>query len=264
MNSNLIYNSNKRINILSISKKKTKKNSQNNNKININEKLINFEMNELDFHEAIKFDNRAFIQIYFGILVREHPILFTFFSCDDYNLINIKLVRLIFLIITDMVMNVFFFSDESMHKLYISYGKFDLIQQIPQILYSNIISKIVEIFICYLSLTDKFVYKIKKLCLKNFSIKKEFKCINIKLILFFIFTFIFIVFYWYVVSAFCSVYKNTQITFFKDWICSLILGIFLPFPIYIIPSALRICSIKNNNCKCSCFIYKLSEFIPIF
>ena len=128
----------------------------------------------------------------------------------------------------------------------------------------GIISKIVEIFICYLSLTDKFVYKIKKLCLKNFSIKKEFKCINIKLILFFIFTFIFIVFYWYVVSAFCSVYKNTQITFFKDWICSLILGILLPFAIYIIPSALRICSIKNNNCKYSCFIYKLSEFIPIF
>ena len=120
--------------------------------------MDNFELNELDFNEAIKLDKRTFTQIYWSILKREHIILFTFFTFDDYNLIYIKLVRFIFLLISDMAMNVFFFSDESMHKLYIDYGKYDFIQQIPQILYSTIISKLIEIILCYLSLTDKPIH----------------------------------------------------------------------------------------------------------
>ena len=71
--------------------------------------MDNFELNELEFNEAIKLDKRTFIQIYFGILKREHQIIFTFFSFDDYNLLYIKLVRFIFLVTTDMVLNVFFF-----------------------------------------------------------------------------------------------------------------------------------------------------------
>ena len=178
----------------------------------------------------------------------------------------IKLVRFIFLISTDMTMNVFFFSDESMHKLYIDYGKYDFIQQIPQILYSNIVSKLIEIILCYLSLTDKSFYQIKNKILKNSSIEIPiiYKCINIKLIIFFIFTFIFLIFYWYTISAFCAVYKNTQIAFIKDCILSFILSILIPFAIYLVPSALKVCALKNKNCKCSIFIYKLSEIIPIF
>ena len=145
-------------------------------------------------------------------------------------------------------------------------GKYDLIQQIPQILYSTIISKLIEIILCYLSLTDKPIYQIKYLMSNNSSkrMKYIYKCINIKLILFFIFTSIFILFYWYMISAFCSVYKNTQIAFIKDWLLSFVLGISLPFAIYLIPSAFRICAIKNSYCNGAIFIYKLSEIIPIF
>ena len=249
-------------------KKKDKKDKKDKNKngIEIKEKLDNFELNELDFQEAIKFDNRTFIQIYWGILKREHSILLTFFAFDDYNLIYIKLARFIFLVSTDMVINVFFFSDESMHKLYADYGKYNLIQQIPQILYSTIISKIIEIILCYLSLTGKPIYQIKNLILNN-SLKRMkliYKCINIKLVIFFLFTFIFILFYRYTVSAFCAVYKNTQKAFIKDWLFSFLLGIVIPFAIYLIPSSFRICAIKNRNCSGSIFIYKLSEIIPFF
>ena len=60
-----------------------------------------------------------------------------------------------------MAMNVFFFQDESMHKLFLNYGKYDFFQQIPQITYSTIISQLIEIFLCFLSLTDKYIYQIK-------------------------------------------------------------------------------------------------------
>ena len=234
------------------------------NRIEDIKELDNFELNELDFYKAIKFDKRTFIQIYWSKLKRENPILFTFLTFDDYNLLYIKLVRFIFLITTDMVMNIFFFSDESMHKLYLSYGKYDFIQQIPQILYSNIVSKILEIFLCYLSLTDKPIFEIKKLVLHNYSANTTFKRIYIKLLIFFIFTFIFILFNWYVVSAFCSVYKNTQFSYIKDWIYTFILGILFNFAIYLIPSGLRLYALKKSNSKGASFIYKLSEIIPIF
>ncbi len=44
----------------------------------------------------------------------------------------LKLVRFIFLITTDMAINILFFSDESMHQLYVNYGKYNFIQQIPK------------------------------------------------------------------------------------------------------------------------------------
>ena len=113
--------------------------------------------------------------------------MFTFFIFDDYNLFYIKIWRFVFLFASDMAMNALFFTDETMHKLYLTYGKYDFIQQVPQIVYSTVISQILEVFICYLSLTDTPFYEIKALELtkENFEqIKKIIKCINTKLIVF--------------------------------------------------------------------------------
>ena len=81
----------------------------------------------------------------------------------------IKLTRFIFLVVTDMAMNVFFFSDDSMHKVFLNYGKYNFIQQIPQIIYTTILSNLMETFLCYLSLTDKYIYKIKNLDVCNLN-----------------------------------------------------------------------------------------------
>ena len=89
-----------------------------------NKRLDKFELNQLEYEEAICFDKRAFINIYWDILCREHIIIFTFFICNDYNISFIKYARFIFLFTTDMAMNVFFFSDESMHKIFLNYGKY--------------------------------------------------------------------------------------------------------------------------------------------
>ena len=162
-------------------------------------------------------------------------------------------------------MNVFFFSDNSMHKIFLNYGKYNFIQQIPQIIYTTIISQILEIFLCYLSLTDKYIYEIKKINQPNEKIKiiKILKCIKIKLIIFFIFTSIVFIFYWYSVTSFCAVYENTQIIFIKDSLMSFLLGIIYPFAIYLIPSGLRIIALKNEKRNLKC-IYKLSDIIPLF
>ena len=230
------------------------------------EELDDYQLNDLDYLEAIKLDKRPFSQVYWATLKRNHIILFTFFSWNDYNISYVKFARFIFLVCTDMAMNVFFFTDESMHKIYLNYGKFNFIQQIPQIIYSTILSQTLEVFLCYLSLTDKHIYQIKKLPTKirnKDTIFKILKCIKIKLIVFFIFIFVFFIFYWYLISCFCAVYENTQIIFIKDSFTSFLIGLIYQFVIYLIPSILRVRALKDEK-KHSKFIYQLSDIIPFF
>ena len=264
---------NKLQNSFSLVENKTLKESIKNQKNNKEEKneiknYDTFELNELEYLEAIKYDKRSFMKIYVDTIKREHIILFTFFVCNDYNLLFIKLIRFIILTTTDMAMNVFFFSDESMHKIYLTYGKYDFIQQIEQIFYSTLVSQLMETFLCFLSLTDKHIYKIKSLITSKISDDKNkmfklFLCIKIKLIFFCIFTFLLLISYWYIVSTFCAVYENTQIIFIKDCIFSFLLNLLYPFIIYLIPCGLRIYSLKDQKGKMGC-LYKFSEIIPFF
>ena len=106
----------------------------------------------MEYYEAVIYDKRSLLQTYWATLKREHLIIFTFISCKDYNLLYIKLSRFLFLLTGDMAFNTFFFSDDSMHKLYINYGKYDFFQQIPQIVYSTIISQLIEVFLLLLCL----------------------------------------------------------------------------------------------------------------
>ena len=230
---------------------------------NQHKNLSDFGLKELEYEEALKLDNRTFIQIYYANLKRENIILFTFFQCNDYNLLYIKIARFIFLLATDMAMNIFFFSDESMHKLFLSYGKYDFIQQIPQIVYTIIVSQILEIFLCYLTMTDKYIYHLKNIRITKKEIIIIFKCINIKLIIFFVFNLIMFSFYWYSVASFCAVYRNSQTIFLKDTFTSFSLGIAFSLIIYLIPSALRKLAINKKKMRLK-FVYKLSEIIPFF
>ena len=49
-----------------------------------------------------------------------------------------------------------------MHKIYEESGVFNIIQQIPQILYSSIISSIINMLLKTLSLSEKDILKIKE------------------------------------------------------------------------------------------------------
>ena len=142
--------------------KKESKNTENEEKEK-NEDLTNYELNELEYEEALKLDNRNFLEIYWYLLKREHIILFTFFNWNDFNFFSIKLSKLFLSICSDMAFNVFFFSDESMHNMYESGGEYDFVGQFAQMVYSTIISQILQIFVNYLTMTDIHYYQLKEL-----------------------------------------------------------------------------------------------------
>ena len=132
-----------------------------------------------------------------------------------------------------------FFADETMHKMFLDYGKYNFFQQVPQIAYSTLISKLMETFLCFLSMTDKYFYKIKKgKHLSKNSMFAIIRCSQTKIVFFFVFTSLMFMFYWYLITCFCSVYKNTQIHFIKDSLLSFLFGNITPFILYLIPSML--------------------------
>ena len=219
----------------------------------------------MKYKEACKLDKRSLFQIYLANLKREHLIIFTFCDCNDFNLLSVKTTRFIFLAIGDMSLNTFFFSDDSMHKLFINYGKYNVMQQIPQIIYSIVISLLIELLLCYLSLTDKNFYSLKSNFIKGEKSKiiKTIRCIELRLIIFFIFVFIFYLVYWYIISVFCGVYRNTQIVFIKDFIISFSICLIYPFFLYFISASLRYYSLKDKKKALKC-LYNFSYIIPLF
>ena len=70
-------------------------------------------------------------------------ILFTFLPANDYNIMSLKISLFIVSFSLYFTINAFFFNDEAMHKIYKENGVFDILYQIPQILYSSIIPTII-------------------------------------------------------------------------------------------------------------------------
>ena len=230
--------------------------------------LTDYELNELEYEEALDLDNRNFFHIYWYLLKREHIILFTFIMKNDYNFFSIKLSKLFLAVCSDMAFNVFFFSDESMHNLYVSGGEYNFIDQFAQMVYSTIISQILQIYVNYLTMTDIHYYQLKELKkegkLSREIILSTIKCIKIKIIVYFTSTFVFFLFFWYTASAFCAVYPNTQGIFIGDSYMSFLMGLLYPFALYLIPTALRYISLKSKKRKNLDILYSLSEKVPFF
>ena len=232
--------------------------------------LDNFELNNLDYEEACVFDKRSFCTIYWSVLKREHLALVTFLSWKDYNLFYIKIEKFLILFCVDMTMNGLFFVHETMHRKYTSGEDFTFIQKLPQILFTLIVSHILEVILCFFSMTDVHIYQIKELDYKDKKngekIVDILNCIQIKLTIFFIFTFLLFLFFWYFISAFCAVYQNTQKIFLRDTMISFLSSLIDPFFIYGLTTILRRISLSNickNNCCCGC-VFKISDIIPIF
>ena len=73
--------------------------------------------------------------------------MYSFAPYKDYNSKIIKMFLFFFSFGLDFTVNALFFSDDTMHKIYKDKGKFNFLYQIPQILYSTIISKFIDTFI---------------------------------------------------------------------------------------------------------------------
>ena len=100
------------------------------------------EMNSLDYESAQKKDKRTYVQYYLSFLWTKHILLLTFFNWKDYNSQTIKIYIFFYTFSINFLISALFYSDSTMHKIYIDKGSFDFTYQLPLIVYSSIISSV--------------------------------------------------------------------------------------------------------------------------
>ena len=243
------------------SSKSEDKNALNEDFKNLNDQ----ELNTLEYNLAIKYDKRTYLKYYWSLLKKKHLILFAFFPSNDYNIATIKISLFILSFALYFTINGFFFSDETMHKIYKDNGVFDILFQIPQILYSTVISALINMILKQLSLSENSILSIKeeKDSIKAVEKSKKIeKCLKIKFIIFFILSSLFMIFFWYFISCFCAVYTNTQIILIKDTLFSFGLSMIYPFGLNLIPGFFRFPALRAEK-KDKQFLYKVSLIVAL-
>ena len=152
-----------------------------------------------------------------------------------------------------------------MHQIHESNGNFDLIYQIPQILYSSVISTVINSLLQKLALSEDKFLSLKQITNYEKAIKQcetIKKCLTIKFIIFIIISFILMLFCWYYISSFCGVYINTQSILFKDTLISILLSMIYPFGLCLLPGLCRIPALQAEKKDKKC-LYKFSGFVEL-
>ena len=275
-----LIESKKKLNIINIkfeNKNNIKFNDQNsldkvinnNNEIktkleNASKKLNDYELNSLDYKDAIELDKRTYLQYYWSLIKTKQLIVFTFYFNKDYNSYIIKIELFLFAFALYLTVSALFFTDNTIHQIYEDAGIFNFIYNIPQIIYSTIISAVINIIVKSLSLSESKILELKKekteIKLNN-KISEVIKSLKLKFILFYIISSIFLVFFLIYLSCFCAVYRNTQYHLIKNTLLSFALSLLYPFALNLIPIFIRIPAIKSKNNECMYKISKIAQLV---
>ena len=223
-----------------------------------------YEMNEFSYKEALEHDNRSYFSYYISLIITKHP-LFLFFYTNDINPIIIKIDLIIISFSIYYFINCLFFGKGTIHKIYKDEGKFNSKYLLPYAFYSFLISYVLCSLIMHLLLLKINLRAIKEVNNINGEKAKQtaerIKCVlKVKYILFFSLGFLFLLFFWFYLSSFGSVYQNTQLFVIKNTLISYAFSVIYLFVINLIPGILRIYSLKESNRVC---VYNTSKLIQL-
>ena len=225
----------------------------------------NKELNDMSYEEALRLDQRTFFEYYISLLKTGH-MLVKIFENRDYNSRAIK-TFLIFLNFSSCYsINGLFFDDDTMNDIYTNKGEYKFTDQIPQIAYSTVISIVADSLFSFLALSEDDVISIKQeKIISSIEIKKNkvMSNLQVKFVLFFIISFISLLAFWYYISCFCAVYKNTQYFLLKDTLVSFASSFATPFAMKLIPPIFRIPALKRKT-KTNEMMYFMSKILEIF
>ena len=223
------------------------------------------EINDLSYEEAKKCDRRTYCLYYISLIKTNHEIIFTFLLNSDYNSKIIKIDLFLISFILFFTTNAIFFNDDTMHQIYEDKGSFNLVYQLPNIIYSSLISYILKFILDILALSEGLILKLKEdKTTKDLDnrVKSVKKNIKIKLAFYFIISTILLICFWYYVGIFCAVYVNTQIHLIKDTVISYLLSLVSTFFTMLIPGLFRIPALSNKKKDRRC-LYNASKILQL-
>ena len=208
-------------------------------------------LDNYDYEDAIKYDKRSFMRIYYICILSKENILNIFLIKSPLELRSIRWIIFILIYSCDFALNtVFYFNDHISDKyhyegnhlyLFTTFNNF-IISFISTLLSFSIVNALQLLTNSKDDVEDLFRVEEKKMR-QNKKYKVSFKRrkqilktiyqinkkLKIKIIIFLILEFLIMLFFFYFVTAFCEVYKNTQISWIIDSFVSFILSFPMEF-----------------------------------
>ena len=191
------------------------------------------EINELPFDDFLQYDKRSFCSYYLSVLMISHIILNVFFRHKDFNLFTVKLGLLFMTFPINLTFNIFFFTNKSIKLSYVK--NMDDIstfwENIANTVYASILSNTLLIILKLICLTHNSVRELKKRDLK-YAQKESgclLLCIKIRISIYYVLSFAFLIVFGFYVLCFCSVFENTQVDLVKSTFTSWLISILYPF-----------------------------------
>ena len=137
------------------------------------------ELNNLEYKAAIILDKRNYFQYYWSLIKKKQLLFFTFYPIKDYNLVTIKICLFLLSFSLYFTINGFFYSDDTMHKIYEDNGASSIIYRIPQIINNYLFNEIISCKIldfnyiqCPIRLYDAHSFFVLKIMNKRMRIRQ--------------------------------------------------------------------------------------------
>ena len=235
------------------------------NNDDVNSNYLDEELNDLEYNIALIVDKRTFFQYYWGQIKRKHLILSILISFNDLNLIYIKIGLFIMNFCLYFVINALFFTDQTMQKIYEDKGLFKILIHIPHIIYSSVISAVINMILKKFALSEKGILDLKKEKRKNLALEKAtllYRTLIIMFNLYFSISSFLLILFWYYITTFCAVYRNTQMILIENTLICFGFTLVYPFGLYLLPGIFRIPALRASN-KDKEYLYKFSNIISL-
>ena len=201
------------------------------------------------YEQAILYDKRPFLRMYWSFLINAQIILETFCKEDYLKLFIIKLSFLIFTFQISFFLNAFFYTDEYISNAYHNNGILDFFSGLPKSIYSLMATMVITNLLNMLSNSKtelSLVIRKKRENINKLYINMILRKLRNKLIIYFILVFILGAFFLYYVCAFCSVYHYSQKYWFFGSVESFGMDFLLTFIFCIFLAFFRYLSIKKH------------------
>ena len=248
--------------------KKKKEEEEKREKEEKNKQIYEFEsdeLNELPFDQAIEHDKRSFCRYYGNILFFSHIILMVFFRHRDFNLFTVKLGLLFMTFPINLTMNIFFFTNESIKVSYLKSAKnlSSVWTQLDNTIYSSLLSSIILIMLKLICLTHNSVRQLRKV--RDVDAAQEqsvciLRCIKVRIVIYYILSFAFLLVFGFYVLCFCAIFENTQIALIRSTLTSWLISFIYPLIICLFTSIVRSAAFKCKS-KCLYFVKTMMQFL---
>ncbi len=204
-------------------------------------------LNNYDYDTAINFEKRSFWRIYYICILSTENVINTFIFRTPLEVQSLRFSLFIFSYTCDLALNAFFYLNQNISDRYHYQGNnlflFTLVNNLTIDIVSTIASYILVKLMNYLISSkesienvfreqEKHMRKDRKYKVKEEAIIKIYEELNviyrnlkIKIISYIFIDLIFLLFFLYYITAFCEVYKNTQISWLTDSFVSFLMSI---------------------------------------